>query len=130
MITLLLMALLQAAGRTEVKDADLDPAAFSEPGAKPQDVLLTTSGKIEWKGVTFGAQRTPGPRHLRIGLLREVACGSVLARGGGRLSVLKPGAAYPGDPADDAQWIPAQRPEGTPAAREDFTVTTACVTSK
>jgi hypothetical protein len=35
--------------------------------------------------------------------------GSVLVRGGDALSVLRPGAAYPGNLVDDSQWIPAQR---------------------
>jgi hypothetical protein len=31
--------------------------------------------------------------------------GTVLVRGGGGLSVLKPDMAYPGDLADDTQWV-------------------------
>ncbi len=33
----------------------------------------------------------------------------MLVRGGGALSVLKPDAAYPGNLADDSQWIAAER---------------------
>jgi len=40
-----------------------------------------------------------------------VLVGSVLAEGGGRLSVLKENAPYPGDLNDETQWIPAQRLE-------------------
>ncbi len=36
-------------------------------------------------------------------------CGSVLVKGGGQLSVLKPGSAYPGNLANEADWLPAQR---------------------
>ena len=48
-------------------------------------------------------------RHLRIGFNEPLPIGSVLVRGGGALSVLKPDAAYPGDLADDSQWIAAER---------------------
>ena len=57
----------------------------------------------------YGASLHPGVRRLRIGLTAPVAVGSVLVRGGGALSVLRPNAPYPGNLADDSQWIPAQR---------------------
>ena len=41
-----------------------------------------------------------------------MAVGSVLVRGGGALSILRPGAAYPGKLDDEAQWIPAERLSG------------------
>lgn len=42
-----------------------------------------------------------------------IEVGSVLVRGGGRLSVLKPDAAYPGDVADEKNWLPAERLQGS-----------------
>ena len=66
----------------------------------------------EWDGVDFGESKQPGVRHLRIGFKTPLAIGSILVRGGGWLSVLRPTAAYPGDLADDAQWMPAERLKG------------------
>ncbi|HEV7405805.1 MAG TPA: hypothetical protein VGO11_22870, partial [Chthoniobacteraceae bacterium] len=75
----------------------------------PQGVVWTRTGKVNFRGVKFGEGRALGVRHLRIGFTQPVAAGSVLVRGGGALSVLKAGAKYPGDLADDAQWLPAAR---------------------
>ncbi len=75
----------------------------------PQSVVWTQKGTPDWKGAKFGAERDTGARHLRIGFTQPVTVGSVLVSGGGSLSVLKTGAAYPGDLADDSQWQPAER---------------------
>lgn len=75
----------------------------------PRHVLYTRTTVPEWDGVSFGDTKTPGVRHLCIGFRTPVVVGSVLVRGGGRLSVLKAGAEYPGDPSDKAQWIPGER---------------------
>lgn len=103
--------------------ADLDPAAFSQwvdgvetPVSADQAkegpaAVVITDGKHpqNFPGVRFGPGRSAGRRHLRIGFTKSIPVGSVLVAGGGSLSVLKPGAAYPGDLADDSQWIPAER---------------------
>jgi hypothetical protein len=57
----------------------------------------------------YGVSNQPGIRHLRIGFHSPIAIGSILARASDQLSVLRPGAPYPGNMADDSQWIPAQR---------------------
>ncbi len=75
----------------------------------PRDVLWTQNEKPDWRGVSFGRQSTAGTRHLRIAWKQPIAIGSVLVRGGGVLSVLKPDAVYPGDLDDEDQWIPAER---------------------
>ena len=54
-----------------------------------------------------------------------ITVGSVLVRGGGSLSVLRPEAAYPGDLSDDSQWMAAERllngePSRKPVGREDY----------
>src|SRR6185369_5479704 len=101
----------------------LDPAAFGgwlldrqQEGelAKdgPKAAIWTRNSRPELRGVTFGDSSTPGPRHLRIGLKAPTPVGSVIARGGGQLSVLRADVAYPGDPAKDADWIAAERIEG------------------
>lgn len=106
---------------TALVRADLDPAAFGEwvdgkaatIGADrlrdgPSGVVWTRDSQPDWIGVTYGDGRKPGIRHLRIGFAKALPVGTVIACGGA-LSVLKPGAAYPGDPGDDSQWIAAQR---------------------
>ncbi|MFY9251856.1 MAG: hypothetical protein WAO83_00235 [Fuerstiella sp.] len=75
----------------------------------PKAVVWCQQSKPHWKGTTYGAGREAGVRHLRIGFTQTLPVGSVLVGGGGSLSVLKTNAAYPGDLADDSQWLPAQR---------------------
>lgn len=122
---------------TPVASNNLDPAAFAEwengvetavtgPN-KPRGpgILLWAQGsEVGFSNFNFGDSKRTGPRYLRFGFKTAVPVGSVLARGGGALSVLKPDAAYPGDLSDDSQWIPAQRlVDGqlstTEATRED-----------
>lgn len=121
-----------------VKSEALDGAAFAEwvegqehpltgpnETQSPKWVVWTDKGHPGHSFVTFGASHVPGPRHLRIGFTAPVAVGSVLARGGGSLSVLKPGAAYPGDLGKESDWVAAERVvEGqvshAEAGREDY----------
>ena len=107
---------------TPVTPDALDPAAFAEwmDGAEhpmqlkdgPRHVLWTATSAPEWDGVHFGGSKRPGARHLRIGWKSSLTVGSVLVRCGGRLSALRAGAAYPGDMAKEADWIPAIRLKG------------------
>jgi len=125
-LCLLSLTTLHAAEPFPAFDASLlDPAAFAErvgnaaeslvqgdaETAKlgPKAVVWCKQTKPHWKGVKFGEGRETGVRHLRIGFTQSVRLGSVLVGGGGALSVLKAGAAYPGDLADDSQWVPALR---------------------
>ena len=85
-----------------------DTAAHGGPAA----VVWTRQTKLDFRGAKFGPGRAAGARRLRIGFGRELALGSVLVSGGGVLSVLKPGAAYPGNLADDTQWVAASRLAG------------------
>lgn len=119
------LAAIHAAEPFPAFDASLlDPETFSERvGTAPESpvkdaeikkfgpwsVAWTKQSVPTWKGITYGGGREAGARHVRIGLTQAVPVGSVLAGGGGALSVLKPGAPYPGDLADDSQWLPAQR---------------------
>ncbi|WP_075086761.1 hypothetical protein [Verrucomicrobium spinosum] len=59
--------------------------------------------------MTFGDSSTPGARHLLVQLKVPTAVGTVIVRGGGRLSVLKEGVAVPGRPAEEGEWISAER---------------------
>jgi len=81
-----------------------------ERSCTPEWVLWTTKTAPGHNGAKFGESKSPGLRHLRIGLNKPVPVGSVLVRAteGVRLSVLKPGAKYPGNLADEADWAPAQ----------------------
>ena len=108
---------------TPVTDDNLDPAAFAQwvDGAektllnengiqrRPETAIWTTTPHSLWPSLNYGDSKTPGLRYLRIGFKNPVSIGSALVQGGGRLSVLKPDAAYPGSLNDDSQWIPAQR---------------------
>ena len=117
---------------TPLRAALLDEAAFAQwvagtetaipaTAAKggPRDVTWTRDSRPEWSGVKFGEGREPATRHLRIGFAEPVAVGTVLTRGGGTLSVLKPGTPYPGNLADDAQWLPAERLVGAASSRAE-----------
>jgi hypothetical protein len=140
-----LTCLLAGAGQAQslapaVGAADLDPAAFAQwvggaespvvvmdhgKDAGPAFVLCSDKTTPSHVGVKFGDSKSAGPRHLRIGFSAPVAVGSVLVRGGGRLSVLKPDAPGRGDLADEAQWLPAERLRGrevtrAEAGRDDF----------
>ena len=112
--------------------ASLDKAAFAqwvggeespiaEDAAKggPSAVVWSGRKRPDWRGVKFAEGRAVGLRHLRVGFTENIAVGSVLVRGGGSLSVLKPDATYPGDLADDSQWIAAQRLLNGEASRKE-----------
>lgn len=97
--------------------AQLDAAAFAQSCAgketalatAPQSLVWTRQGPPAYGGTKYGASLELGARHLRIGFTAPVAVGSVWVSGGGALSVLKAGAAYPADLTDEAQWQPAER---------------------
>ncbi len=73
-------------------------------------LVVMPNSRLGFNGITFGTENTPGPRHLRIGLIQPVNVGTVITRGKlSGLSVLKSSAVYPGDLGDDKQWIPAER---------------------
>ena len=72
-------------------------------------LVWTKTGNIGHSGISFGLSANPGVRHLRVGFKASMAVGTVMVNGGGVLSVLKPGATYPGDLNNDSQWQPAQR---------------------
>jgi hypothetical protein len=119
---------------TPVATANLDAAAYAEwesghetaiagdgsaKDRQPGWVLWNGTNPVYHTGRRFGDSKMPGVRHLRIGFKAPVAIGSVLARGGGSLSVLKPGAAYPGAVDDESQWVPAERLVSGAPSREE-----------
>lgn len=116
------VALSTGALRTPLTLQMLDRAAFTvwvdgresavplpAPKNGADQVVWTQNSSVEWSGVEFGDSKTPGARYLRIGFTAPVPVGSVLVRGGGQLSVLKPGVPYPGHLNVPAEWISAQR---------------------
>ncbi len=102
-------ASLDKAAFTQWLRGDESPVAEDAAKDGPHAIVWTTQKRPDWRGVKFGAGRAVGVRHLRIGFTEKLAVGSVLVRGGGTLSVLRPGAVYPGDVADDTQWLAADR---------------------
>jgi hypothetical protein len=122
---------------TPVNVEFFDPAAFSQIadgverpmqlGDGPRHVLWTTSTAPVWDGATFGDSKTPGRRSIRIGFKVPITIGTVLVRAGGMVSVLRLEANYPGDMADESQWLAGQRlvrakPSNAEAANEDYSV--------
>jgi len=114
-----------AAFQTPLKKADLDGATYAEwvDGAEqkidPRDAR-DESAVLKWvvwtqdtipghSGRSFGDSKTPGVRHLRIGLTQSKPVGTLIVGGNVTVSVLKPTAIYPGNLDDDSQWLPAQR---------------------
>ena len=103
---------------TPVTDAAVDLATFAEwvDGSEHPLSNLNLLKQFLWTQsyapiglLAYGASKNAGPRHLRIGFKTPITVGSVLVRGGGQLSVLKPGVPYPGNLTLESQWIPAQR---------------------
>ncbi len=103
-----------------VKKDNLDVNAYAEwvdghelviKGAdkesSPEWVLWTDSTVPGHSGLMFGKSANYGVRHLRIGFKVPIQLGTVLVKGGGQLSALN--TSYPGNLANNAEWIPAQR---------------------
>ena len=120
----------RGAFQTVVKVSELDPATYAEwvagreenfPSQDPNDralqpkwVIWTQDGETPGhSGRSFGDNKTPGVRHMRIGFTEVKAVGAILAVGNIKVSVLKPSVPYPGDMGDDSQWIPAQHLAGS-----------------
>jgi hypothetical protein len=74
----------------------------------PLNYFWAPGALLDGRPILYGDSKTTGPRYLRIGLAKPVSIGSILVRGNGSVSVLKPGAPLPGALDDDSQWIPAQ----------------------
>jgi hypothetical protein len=83
--------------------------ARDEKSALPQWVVLTDKTMPGYTGVYFGVSKKATLRHLRIGFINTIPVGSLVVYGGGRPSVLKVDATYPGNLSDESQWMPAQR---------------------
>lgn len=107
--------------QTAVAAADLDAGALSEwTGGRamtPANAVKLAS-ELVWThdarqrgayGYEFGKTKNLGIRHLRMGFARPIPIGAILTVGNVRVSVLRAEASYPGNPADDAQWLSAQR---------------------
>lgn len=117
---------------TPVRVENLDAAAFAEyaegverpltgpdSSQKPEWTVWTDSTRPGHSGSKFGDTKVAGERHLRIGFKNAVAVGSVFTSGGGRLSVLKPGAEYPGRLENDGDWLEAERLENGEISRAE-----------
>lgn len=112
-------SLLDRAAFAEQLEGAETPITEAEAKTGPAAVVWTATSRPEFRGVRYGDGRSSTARHLRIGLTAATPVGSVLVRGGGTLSVLKADGAYPGNLADDSQWIQAERLlDGQVAKRE------------
>jgi len=95
------------------------PVTAGDKSRLPQWLLSTDKSMPGHSGLRFGDSRRPGPRHLRIAFKQAVPVGSLLIRGGGQLSVLRQDVPFPGDLANDAHWIPAQRLANRTVSRQE-----------
>ena len=112
-------ATIDAAVLAQWVDGHESPMVGEKGNVDPTSVVWTTTTRTDFRGLKFGEGRFVGVRQLRIGFNEPLPIGSVLVRGGGALSVLKADAAYPGDLADDSQWIAAERiVDGKPSKDE------------
>lgn len=122
---------------TPAKVEFFDPSAFCQMadsverpmplGDGPRHVLWTTTTVPAWDGAFFGDSKTPGRQSMRIGFKVPITVGAVLVRAGGTLSVLRPEVNYPGNMADESQWLAGQRlvrgqPSDEEVASEDYSV--------
>jgi hypothetical protein len=116
---------------TPIALSDLDGSAYREwvdgaervvPGSYgPQQVMGTTTtvpGSFELR---YGDTANAGRRHLRIGFNSARPVQTIIAQGGGRVSVLKPGATYPGNLDNEADWTPAERLVGASVTTNEVT---------
>jgi hypothetical protein len=103
---------------TDLSREDIDAGSTVEwsdgqesklPAETASWLFWTKQGAPRYGGARFADNKKPGVRHLRAGFKTAQAIGSILLRGTVSVSVLKEGAAYPGNVADDAQWTPAER---------------------
>ncbi|MGB8355509.1 MAG: hypothetical protein WCD79_16545 [Chthoniobacteraceae bacterium] len=107
-----------------MKTADFDLRRFTEwmdgndkviEGVKGQPPTrlpqygVWTQDHVAPRGLRFGLSKNPGPRYLRVGLLKDLHLGAILVTGNVQVSVLKQDAQYPGVLNDDAQWLPGTR---------------------
>ena len=86
--------------------------------AQPVRCLWGLGAATDVHPVSYGDSKMPGIRHLRIAFEKPVTVGSILARGDGRVSVLKPGVSS-GSMADDSLWIAAARLKNGRASDEE-----------
>ena len=111
------LPLLAQSLQTPLKVEQIDLATFAQwvDGVEtpvtdnPTKAVYTKTTQTSWNGINFGANKAPGVRHLRVAFTESIEVGTVIVQAGGKLSVLKADAVYPGNLGDDTQWIPAQR---------------------
>ena len=83
-----------------VRDMSSGPPARSPNGTAYSSATRRSPGRA----ISASASRPP------------ITVGSVLVRAGGQVSMLRPTAPYPGDLADESQWMPAEHVARPPAA--------------
>ena len=104
--------MLDTEGFAEWENGVLKPVVLQRGIA---EVLITQTSTTSHRAPNFGVSNRPGTRHLRIPLKEEIPVGTLLIRGLGSVSLLKPGVdPATADPANESLWIPGKRVlEGT-----------------
>ena len=94
-------------GFAEWENGILKPVVLQRGAA---EVLATQTSMTSHRGPEFGVSNRMGVRHLRIPLNADVPVGTLLIRGLGVVSVLKPELdPVNADPTDESLWIPGKR---------------------
>ncbi|MFA6294271.1 MAG: hypothetical protein WC637_20940, partial [Victivallales bacterium] len=91
------------------KEKKIVPVDEKDKASRPQSLIWTQEEGGGNSSRKFGESKTPGLRHLRIGFTEPKPVGSIMMVGNLAVSVLKPGASYPGDLSDESQWLRAER---------------------
>ena len=105
---------------------DVENSAVWVGGAETKEGYIS-SERVLWAsddhirspyGEHFSPPGVDGPRHIRYAFTAPVEIGSLFACTGDRISVLREDAAFPGDMADESQWIAPRRlaPDGSVTA--------------
>ena len=116
--------------KTSVELANIDATVFAEyvddketviekdPAAKepvmdgaPQ-IIWTQTTRPGYRQRNFGFSKNIGSRYLRIGFAKSIPVGTIIVEGNVAVSILKQDIPYPGNLADNAQWITGQRVKG------------------
>jgi hypothetical protein len=119
---------LDAAGCQTFEGSQSRPAEIGDVAAA---LGLARQGRATWSA---GSAKSPTTFHYRIGFRQPVPIGAVFVPAGKELRILRPDAAYPGDPASAEAWLkidaPPRQGGGTLFALPPNTSTRALVISE
>ncbi|MEI6519074.1 MAG: hypothetical protein WCO98_03410 [bacterium] len=98
-----------------------DPLAKDPVMDGTPQILWTQTTRPGYRQRNFGFSKKVGSRYLRIGFTKSIPVGTVMTEGNVAVSVLKQDIPYPGNLADDTQWIAAQRVKDGKISADEIT---------